>query len=61
MRGIRASVTIQVLEGLKKLSAFRNSEVSAFGSILKYCNNSASTQTASSDRISEVAAIGNVC
>ena len=61
MRGIRASVTNQVLEGPKKLSAFWNSEVSGFGSILEYCINSASTGTASSGRISEVAAIESVC
>ena len=43
--------TVQVQEGL---SSLQNSEVSAFGSILKCCINSASIRTASS----EVAAIG---
>ena len=37
-----------------------NSEVSAFGSILKYCINGTSTGTASSGCISEVAAIESV-
>ena len=60
MRGIQASVMVQVLEGPKKLSTLRNSKGSAFGSILEYCINGASTGTASSGRISEVAAIGSV-
>ena len=37
-----------------------NSEVSAFGSILKYCINGTSTGTVSSGCISEVAAIESV-
>ena len=49
---------IQVLAGLRTLSALQNSEVSAFRSILKYCINSASVGTTSSGHISEVAAIG---
>ena len=48
---------VQILEGLRKLSALRNSEVYAFGSIL----NIALTVTASSGHISEVATIGGVC
>ena len=40
--------TVQVLEGPKNLFTLRNSEVSAFGSILKYCINNASVGTASS-------------
>ena len=46
MKGMRASALssefcmVQVLKGPKNLSALRNSEVSAFGSILKYCINS---------------------
>ena len=53
IKGMRASAllsefcTVQVLKGPKNLSALRNSEVSAFGSILKYCINSASIETAS--------------
>ena len=53
MKGMRASAlssefcTVQVLKGPKNLSALRNSEVSAFGSILKYYINSASIGTAS--------------
>ena len=53
MKGMRASAlssefwTVQVLKGPKNLSVLRNSEVSAFGSILKYCFNSASIGTAS--------------
>jgi len=43
--------TVQVLEGPKKLSASRNNKVSAFGSILKYCINGASTRTVSGGRI----------
>ena len=35
---------VQVLEGLEKLSALQNSELSAFG---RYCINGASTRTAS--------------
>jgi len=52
--------TVQVLEGLKKLSALRNVEVCDFGSILKYCINSASIGTASSGHTSEVVAIGSI-
>ena len=53
IKGMRASTlssefcTVQVLKGPKNLSALRNSEVSAFGSILKYCINSTSIETAS--------------
>ena len=53
IKGMRASAlssefcTVQVLKGPKNLSALRNSEVSAFGSIFKYCINSASIETAS--------------
>ena len=50
--------TVQVLEGLKNLSALRNSIVSAFGSILKYCINGTSIGTASSGHVSEGTAIG---
>ena len=37
--------TVQVLKGPKNLSASRNSEASAFGSILKYCINGSSIGT----------------
>ena len=53
MKGMRASAlssefcTVQVLKGPKNLSALRNSEVSEFRSILKYCINSAPIGTAS--------------
>ena len=39
---------VQVLGGSKKLSALRNSEVLAFGNILRYCINRTSITTASS-------------
>ena len=51
MRGMQASellsevCTVWVLEGSKNLSALRSSKVSTFGSILKYCINSASIGT----------------
>ena len=41
---------LQELEELKNLSVLQNSEVSGFGSIIKYCINSASIGTASSGR-----------
>ena len=54
MKGMRASALssefcmVQVLKGPINLSALRNSEVSAFGSIVRYnCINSASIGTAS--------------
>ena len=50
-----------MVNGLKKVSTLRNSEVLIFGSIPKYCINSASTRTVSSGYISEVAAVGSVC
>ena len=49
---------VWVLERPKNLPALWNGKVSAFGSILKYCINSVSIGTASSGRVSEVAAIG---
>ena len=50
--------TVQVLQWPKNLFALCNSEVSTFGSILKYCFNSALIGTVPSGHVSKVAAIG---